>query len=239
LLASLTEFPLRRADAYELSADFSTPAPLVYGRIGNDIEQIAFFGASADKLSRVLLKLADAPDASATRDLARKALLLVRETPFKDVEAAAGGRSAGVMETSHWLDSHAETADIAKSFHMPPPRRPGAANAYAKKAAAKLDEGYFHAYVEPILHVKGPDGYACADCHSTHTLFNATFSTVMNVVDTSNPENSLLLRKPTSTAETEGVEGSATLAHGGGRRFMTGSPEYETIRKWLEGAALP
>jgi hypothetical protein len=238
LLASLTEFPLRRADAYELTADFSTSAPLVYGRIGNDIEQIAFFGASADKLSRALLKLADSPDGEVSA-LARKALLIVRETPFKDVEAAAGGRSAGVMEASHWLDSHSETADIAKSFHMPPPRRPGSANASAKKPAAKLDEGYFHAYVDPIFHAKGPDGYACADCHSTHTLFNATFSTVMNVVDTANPENSLLLRKPTSTAETEGVEGSATLAHGGGRRFTTGSPEYETIRKWLEGAALP
>jgi hypothetical protein len=243
LLASLTEFPLRRADAYELSADFSTAAPLVYGRIGNDIEQIAFFGASADKLSRALLKLADSSDGE-TSALARKALLIVRETPFKDVEAAAGGRGAGVMEASHWLDSHSDAADIAKSFHMPPPRRPGAANAsaanvYAKKAAGKLDEGYFHAYVDPIFHTKGPDGYACADCHATHTLFNATFSTVMNVVDTANPENSLLLRKPTSTAETEGVAGSATLAHGGGRRFTTGSPEYETIRKWLEGAALP
>jgi hypothetical protein len=235
-LASLTDFPLRRGDAYDVSADFSSTAPPVYSRIGNDIEQIAFFGASADKLSRALLKLADSPDAE-TSALARKALLMVRETPFKDVEAAAGGRGSGVMEASHWLDAHPENAEITKSFHMPPPRRAAAAN--AAKAAAKLDEGYFHAYVEPIFKTKGPDGYACADCHSTHTLFNATFSTVMNVVNKTNPEDSLLLRKPTSTAETEGVTGSSTLAHGGGRRFASGSPEYETIRKWIEGAALP
>jgi hypothetical protein len=30
----------------------------------------------------------------------------------------------------------------------------------------------------------------------------------MNVVDTGNPENSLILRKPTSSAESEGVVGS-------------------------------
>ena len=48
----------------------------------------------------------------------------------------------------------------------------------------KLDEAYFRAYVDPILHKKGKDGYACANCHVTHTLFNATWSTVMNVVDT-------------------------------------------------------
>ncbi len=103
---------------------------------------------------------------------------------------------------------------------------------------AKLDEAYFHAYVEPILHTAGKDGYACANCHSTHTIFNATWSTVMNVVNTDDPENSLILRKPTSTAESEGIAGAKQLAHGGGQRFTKGSPEYETILKWIRGAKL-
>ena len=52
---ALTELPLRRGDIYDLEADLSKIAPPVYNRIGNDIEQIAFFGDSADRLSRALL----------------------------------------------------------------------------------------------------------------------------------------------------------------------------------------
>jgi hypothetical protein len=60
----------------------------------------------------------------------------------------------------------------------------------------------------------------------------------MNVVDLQDPENSLLLRKPTSTAESEGVVGAKTTAHGGGRRWPKGSVQYETILEWIKGAKL-
>ena len=53
LLAALTEFPLRRGDIYDLAPPAKKSAP-VYSRIGNDIEQIAFFGSSAAVLSRAL-----------------------------------------------------------------------------------------------------------------------------------------------------------------------------------------
>jgi hypothetical protein len=95
----------------------------------------------------------------------------------------------------------------------------------------------FRAQIQPILEKKGSDGYACMNCHATHTLFNATWSTVKNVIDRQDPENSLLLRKPTSSAESEGVANAATTAHGGGQRWQKGSAEYETILKWIQGAA--
>ncbi len=57
-----------------------------------------------------------------------------------------------------------------------------------------------------------------------------------NVVDGADPENSLILRKPTSSSETEGIAGSKTLAHGGGIRFSKESPEYLTILQWIQGA---
>ena len=60
--------------------------------------------------------------------------------------------------------------------------------------------------------------------------------TAMNVVDTSDPESSLILRKPTSSAESEGVANSGVLAHGGGIRFAKDSPEYLTILQWIKGA---
>ena len=58
----------------------------------------------------------------------------------------------------------------------------------------------------------------------------------MNVVDTEDPENSLILRKPTSSSETEGIAGSKVLSHGGGVRWTKDSPEYMTILGWIRGA---
>lgn len=124
-------------------------------------------------------------------------------------------------------------------MRLPSPPTATAARARAPATRKKpLDEAYFRTYVDPILRKRGKDGYACANCHGTHTLFNATWSTVMNVVDTENPENSLILRKPTSSAEAEGVTGSKQLAHGGGVRWQVGSVEYETILRWIQGAKL-
>jgi hypothetical protein len=239
LLAALAEFPLRRADAYELDADLSKPAPLVYSRIGNDIEQIAFFGPSADKLSAAILQLLDSQDPELRR-LAARASLIVRETPYAAVDRAAGDRGENTKALRARLASTPGDEEIAKAFHDSPAGRntvkTAAYGAARETPNATLDERYFRLYVEPILHQKGPDGYACADCHATHTLFNATWSTVKNVVNTKDPKNSLILLKPTSTAQSEGVVGATSTAHGGGRRWPKGSPEYETILRWIEGA---
>jgi hypothetical protein len=128
-----------------------------------------------------------------------------------------------------------EAAEAMRILKPPPPPA-GVAKGPAARATRRLDEAFFRGYVEPILTKRGRDGYACVHCHSTHTLFNATFSTALNVVDQADPENSLILRKPTSSSETEGVAGSATLAHGGGIRFTKDSPEYATILEWIKGA---
>lgn len=239
LLAALAEFPLRRADAYELDADLAKPAPLVYSRIGNDIEQIAFFGPSADKLSAAILPLLDSPDAEMQR-LAARASLIVRETPYSSVDRVAGDRGENTKTLAAKLASAPGDKEIAKAFRYAPTGRNSVKTAAAGAASeipnTTLDERYFRLYVEPILHKKGPDGYACADCHATHTMFNATWSTVKNVVNTKDPKNSLILLKPTSTAQSEGVVGATSTAHGGGQRWSKGSPEYETILRWIEGA---
>ncbi|MBC8164338.1 MAG: hypothetical protein H7Y20_00540, partial [Bryobacteraceae bacterium] len=99
-----------------------------------------------------------------------------------------------------------------------------------------LDEAFFRGYVQPVLEKRGKDGQACVHCHASHTLFNATYSTVMNVVDPSQPDKSLILLKPTSSSESEGVAGAGTIAHGGGVRWVKDSPEYVTILEWIKGA---
>ena len=237
LLAALAELPLRRGDAYDLTPAPGMKSPPVYSRIGNDIEQIAFFGSSAAVLSRALLPLLTSPDAE-MRLLARNASLIVRETTYAPVERAAGGRSESTLELAHQLEADADAAETVRAFHLPPPRN-AAPTITAAAPTAPLDEAFFRANVEPILQKKGADGYACVNCHNTHTLFNATWSTVKNVIDRKDPENSLLLRKPISTAESEGVAGAAATAHGGGQRWPKGSPEYETILKWISGATVP
>jgi hypothetical protein len=234
LLTALADFPLRRGDSYDLAGAVKS-GPLVYSRIGNDTEQIAFFGSSAALLAKALQPLLDSADAE-MRDLARRTALIVRETPFDAVERAAGGRSETVLEVARKIDATPEAADVAKNFHMPPARNVRATTVTPLPASQPLDKAFFEANVQPILTRKGPDGNACVNCHETHTLFNATWDTVRNVVDRRDPENSLLLRKPTATSDAEGVLNARVTAHGGGQRWMKGSPEYETILKWIQGA---
>jgi hypothetical protein len=230
-LAALAEFPLRRGDVYDLTGAVKN-VPLVYNRIGNDTEQVEFFGSSAALLAKALLPLVDSQDAE-MRELARRASLVVREAPFDAVEKAAGGRSETVLELARKLDTDAP--DVAKAFHAPAPRVRSGAPAPPIPLSQPLNKTVFEEKIEPILTKKGVDGYACVNCHETHTLFNATWDTVRNVVDRRDPENSLLLRKPTSTSESEGVVGARVLSHGGGQRWGKDSAEYETILKWIEG----
>jgi len=128
-----------------------------------------------------------------------------------------------------------EEAEVEKVLNPPAPAAAkGAVSAVVEKPTIKLDLAFFKGYVQPILERKGKDGYACAECHASHAIFRATYETALKVVDPAHPENSLLLRKPTSSSETEGLAG--TLAHGGGVRFTKDSPEYTTILDWIKGA---
>jgi hypothetical protein len=235
LLRALTEYPLRRADIYDLQADLAQHAPPVYNRIGNDVEQITFFGDSAETFARALRPLLDDPDPE-TRRLAGNAVLLVRETRFGDVNRLAGATGPAVEAVTAKVQEMPEAVEVARALKPPPVNRAVASSASANAPQRKLDETFFRGYVQPILEKRGKDGYACVHCHASHAIFNATWGTVMRVVNTAEPETSLLLLKPTSTAESEGVTGAATVAHGGGVRFAKDSPEYVTILEWIKGA---
>jgi HEAT repeat protein len=122
--------------------------------------------------------------------------------------------------------------------------------AAAPKTAVNLDYPYFRERVEPLLEARGPDGNACVDCHSTHTLFHLNrprpgapgeaqvrqnYESALKVAAPGEPESSLILRKPTSDAAVEGVLGGG-LSHGGGIRWPAGSWQYDTILNWIKGA---
>lgn len=235
LLSALVEFPLRRADAYDPKADMTLAPPPVYNRIGNDIEQIAWFGGTAEKFWRALEPLTGSSDPDVRR-LAIQATLMLRDAKFGQAEKVAGS-TAPLREQvrARIAPFEAQFAEVSKAFQ--PPRALNAAVRIARPSnLPRPDEAYFRGYVQPILERRGKDGVACVHCHATHTLFDGTWSKALNVVDLENPENSLILRKPTSSAESEGVVGSTNLPHGGGVRWEKGSPEYNTILEWIRGA---
>jgi hypothetical protein len=234
LLRFLTEFPLRRADVYDLNANLDNVAPPLYNRIGNDIEQIAFFGKSAERFAHSLRPLFESDDAE-TRRLAAQAALLVRDNRFAAVSRISGPMGPEVHAVMAKVQTIPEGVDVARALKPPASAKVTAAASPAHLTpVAKLDETYFHSHVWPILERKGKDGYACAQCHESHAIFRATYETALRVVDPEHPEDSLMLRKPTSNSEAEGVPGA--FAHGGGVRFTKDSPEYATILAWIKGA---
>jgi hypothetical protein len=222
LLGALAMFDLRRADAYDVKADPRTPAPAVYSRIGNDIEQIVYFGEANTRIAKALLPLLDSKDAEVRR-LAMQAGLITRDARFAGVTKIAG-----------------QPGEVRQAFVVKEAPKPMAAAKSSTAAAhAKLerpDEAYFRGYVQPILEKRGKDGYACVQCHASHAIFTGSFASALNVVNLENAEESLILKKPTSSAESEGVVGAKATAHGGGVRFEKDSPEYNTILTWIRGA---
>jgi len=222
LLAGLSEFELRRGDVYDPKADRSTPFPAVYNRIGNDVETTVFFGPANDRMARAIAPYLKSDDAE-TRRVALLAAQVVRDVPFAQVSRLAGP-----------LAGDREPLLAAIKASQPPTPKP-AAGGRATASGVRPDDDYFRGYVEPILSTRGKDGQACLHCHSSHTLFNGTLSTARNVINLADPEASLILQKPTSSAETEGVVNSGKMAHGGGVRFERGSPEYNTILNWIRG----
>jgi hypothetical protein len=131
----------------------------------------------------------------------------------------------------------------------------GAAGASPGTGSGSPDYAYFVERVMPILAKPGSDGAACAGCHSTHTIFRLhappvgrpfseaelgdNYRAALRVVDVEHPENSLLLRKPLSSAEVEGTV-SGRLAHGGGVRWSgPDHPDFRTLLDWIRGAKTP
>lgn len=242
-LAAITEFHLRRADTYDLKADPHNPAPPTYNRIGNDIEQAVFFGESNTRFARALVPLVESKD-SELRRLAMKAALMTRDAKFGIVTKVSGppGPARDALVAVARKNPEDETnLELLKAFNAAPSFKvsPQAASAKAR-TSDRPDDSYFRGYVQPILEKRGKDGYACVQCHASHAIFDGTLGTALKVVNLDNPEDSLILKKPISSAESEGViVGSAatgSVPHGGGIRFEKDSPEYNTILNWVRGA---
>jgi len=105
----------------------------------------------------------------------------------------------------------------------------------------------FKTRVQPILETKGPDKKHCASCHDEHSvlklpemdtpaeeaaLVQARYRAALRVVNLETPEQSFILRKPTSP------KAGAAFTHGGDVRFDVGSPPYQAILEWIKTGAI-
>lgn len=123
--------------------------------------------------------------------------------------------------------------------------------------SAELDLAYFEARVLPIFAKMGEDGQNCVGCHRSHTILKlippdksgrwnpdavrANYRSALRVVDLADPQQSLLLGKPTWEAaeEAEAQKDHSLKAHAGGVRFESAnSREYQAILDWINGARL-
>jgi len=150
-------------------------------------------------------------------------------------------------------DPHRDVRNSAVSFQASLDARAGR-EGYDTKML--LDYEFFKVYVEPILARKADDGLACVNCHANHTIFplrepdeygvishadsRANYNAATEVVNLTDPLNSLLLNKPTRPLDDDGVGDSQKLTHGGGLRWPQGrdSDEYRTILRWIQGERL-
>lgn len=161
----------------------------------------------------------------------------------------------------------AALADLSRNPKAPTAAREAADGLYQGKSPADrpvgrvnggparlLDYAFFIEKVQPILAARGQDGNACAQCHASHAIFKLNpppsegryaeaqlrenYRSALKVVNMADPEKSLILRKPTSSSESEGVVGSDRVSHGGGQRWPADSPEYRTILEWINGAKI-
>src|SRR5438270_597713 len=119
-----------------------------------------------------------------------------------------------------------------------------------------LDFRYFVTKIEPILAKPGADGKACVFCHASHVIFKLAppnaegvfsdqdskenYRYAMRVVDITNPDQSLMLIKPTRPTDSAGNVGDYLATHNGGQRWHgnESSDQYRTILEWIRGGRL-
>ncbi len=132
----------------------------------------------------------------------------------------------------------------------------GGRSSAVDSATEVLDLAFFEAKVLPVFNALGEDGQNCVGCHRSHTILKmvgpdegdrwtsdrvrANYRATLRVVNLASPAESLILGKPTWEAaeEAEAQKDPTKKAHAGGVRFEKGSPEYQVILDWINGARL-
>jgi hypothetical protein len=195
-----------------------------------------------------VLKLLVAADPK-TRDAA---LATVSERHLVSAEPRYAARVKAVMDGDEELRARAEQTLRDAGLD------PAQLTADAEIAAVRLpDILFFRDHVNPYFYQKGADRNACADCHATHTILGlaeppkeerpltdteivANYRSILKVINTADPEQSLVLRKPRSPFGTGQAsdEGDTGVTHVGGTRWDEGTADeaYQAILAFVRTA---
>ena len=106
--------------------------------------------------------------------------------------------------------------------------------------------------VEAIFQKLGPEEKSCIDCHKSHPILRLRpveggrageriqehYRNTLRVLDLKEPENSLLLLKPTLPAPPPGtlIHTGDRTNHSGDTHWGKGSPSYQTLLDWIRTA---
>src|SRR5262245_4518222 len=222
----------------------------------------ALLKTQAASKRRMVLDLISA-DTTVNDDL--RIISLVADS-LEDREEMVRSAALGAVRRVKSLQSNAAIrAGLAKLTKDPNQRLQGLAVAMYQgqdsgvlldlRAEELLDYNFFARRVMPLLTANGADGNACVNCHTTHTIFKLiepdkegrftdeklreNYRSALKVVDMANPENSLIIRKPTGDASQEGLIGSKKTPHGGGTRWNgLNDSATQTVLEWINGAKL-
>ena len=129
---------------------------------------------------------------------------------------------------------------------------PAIVEALPDSAGALPDYESFRSTVNPIFTTMGPDERACVNCHNSRPVLflpqpgpdedeepviRQRYRSVLRVIDLENPENSLILNKPTHPAPENPRGPSSPAHHIGGPRFQKGDETYSRILGWINGSS--
>lgn len=110
----------------------------------------------------------------------------------------------------------------------------------------------FTASVEPVFRELGPEEKSCIDCHKSHPILRLRpveggraderiqehYRNSLRVLNLKEPENSLLLLKPTLPSPPPGtvVHAGDRTVHGGDAHWGKDSPSYQSLLDWIRTA---
>lgn len=182
----------------------------------------------------------------------KSALETVAERKLMAAESRYARRVKALVEGDAELKAAAEAAFRDAGVEL------ASVAADARIAAERVpDVLFFRDRVNPYFYEKGADKNSCADCHATHTILGlaepkkdgspltdseilGNYRSILKVVNISDPEQSLVLRKPRSPFGTgQSSEESPTgVTHVGGTRWEddTANEAYQAILAFVRTA---
>lgn len=242
----------------ELLRKSSQAAPILYAGLSDDSPAIRVKSLALARENENVWKEEDVHEymlkllISSDPKIRKAALDTVEQRNLVAIAPRYAPRVRAVMDGDADLKGAAEQVLLAANVDL------AAVIADAKIAVERTpDVLFFRDRVNQYFYEKGADKNACADCHATHTILGLAepkkdgseltdsdvinnYRSLLKVINISDPEQSLVLRKPRSPFGTgaSSEESPTGVTHVGGTRWAddTASEAYQAILAFVRSA---